>query len=193
MSIIKLFILVVCVLGCTNSQFGFSKMVPIPTRPPGRVPFAQAPVPVPDPTQFSISESAPIPLLPPELDLLNFPAAIPELPILIMSMEPVDTFVKQLLDIMTKTILFLEYNGVPTRESYRKNYTSEDGSYHEEVGILTNPDTPKQELVVMGADSYNDGETETTTMYTTDKNGYKPRVQTKRRGISPKLRSNMVG
>ncbi|XP_055905013.1 larval cuticle protein LCP-17 [Eupeodes corollae] len=135
MTSIKLFVLVACVLGYSNAQFGFDKLASAVAQP----------------------------------------------------------FAKQLLDVMTPKILLLEYKNVPTEEGYRFNYKTSDGSYREEVGMLMNPGTDQEELVVMGAYSYTDGDIETTTMYTADKNGYRPRVQLKNRGVSPKLLQSLSG
>ncbi|XP_055852405.1 flexible cuticle protein 12-like [Episyrphus balteatus] len=107
--------------------------------------------------------------------------------------ETVQPFAKDLLNLMIPKILLLEYNNVPTKEGYRFNYKTSDGSYREEVGILLNPGTEQEELVVMGAYSYVDGDIETTTMYTADKNGYRPRVEMKNRGVSPKLLQSLSG
>ncbi|XP_055851840.1 larval cuticle protein LCP-17-like [Episyrphus balteatus] len=134
MTSIKLFVLVVFVLGCANAQFGLPDLKSV-----------------------------------------------------------VQPFAKQLLDVMVPKILLLEYKNVPTEEGYRFNYKTSDGSYREEVGMLMNPGTEQEELVVMGAYSYTDGDIETTTMYTADKNGYRPRVSLKNRGVSPKLLQSLSG
>lgn len=50
-----------------------------------------------------------------------------------------------------------------------------------------NPDTPDEQLVVMGSYSTIDEKTntETITMYTADKDGYKARYKIKNRKLSP--------
>lgn len=52
-----------------------------------------------------------------------------------------------------------------------------------------NPDTPDEELVIMGMYTVYDAKTDidTVTMYTADKNGYQQRFQVKKRGLSAKL------
>lgn len=73
------------------------------------------------------------------------------------------------------------------------SYKTSDGSSREEVGMIINPGTEQEELVVMGSYSYTEGDIETVTMYTADKNGYRPRVTLKNRGVSPKLLQSLSG
>lgn len=62
-----------------------------------------------------------------------------------------------------------------------------NGSSREEIGVIMNPDTPEEQLVVMGTYSTYDEktDTDTITMYTADKDGYKTRYQIKNRKLSP--------
>lgn len=71
----------------------------------------------------------------------------------------------------------------------------ETGATREEKGYLvTSPETGKEELVVMGAFSYTDDDgIETMTMYTADKNGYRPRVSIKNRKYSAKSLKTLTG
>lgn len=70
-----------------------------------------------------------------------------------------------------------------------------DGSKREEVTMVINPGTPDEELVVMGMHSVYDNKTEieTITMYTADKNGYKPRYMLKNRKLSINTLKTMAG
>lgn len=58
-----------------------------------------------------------------------------------------------------------------------------------------NPDTPDEELVIMGMYMVYDEktDTETITMYTADKNGYQPRFKLKNRKLSSKLLMTSTG
>ncbi|KAH8324890.1 hypothetical protein KR074_011412, partial [Drosophila pseudoananassae] len=91
-----------------------------------------------------------------------------------------------LLDALFPTIVSQYYNQAPTQEGYRFNLEEPNGSKREEMGVLLNPGTDKQELVVMGTYSTYDEktDTETTTMYTADKDGYKARYQIKNRKLA---------
>lgn len=62
-----------------------------------------------------------------------------------------------------------------------------NGSSREEIGVVMNPGTPEEQLVVMGTySSYDEKtDTDTITMYTADKDGYKTRYQIKNRKLSP--------
>ncbi|XP_037908642.1 endocuticle structural glycoprotein ABD-5 [Hermetia illucens] len=100
---------------------------------------------------------------------------------------------RELLNAMMPKILLEEYTNEATREGYNFSYKTSDGSVREEVGVIMNPGTDKEELVVMGVYGYEDGETRTMTMYTADKNGYRPRVQIKNRKLNPKLLGSLVG
>lgn len=69
------------------------------------------------------------------------------------------------------------------------------GATREEKGYLvTSSETGEEELVVMGAYSYMDDDgIETMTMYTSDKNGYRPRVSIKNRKYSGKSLKTFSG
>jgi Insect cuticle protein len=57
------------------------------------------------------------------------------------------------------------------------SYETKDNQLREEVGVLLNPGTPDEELVVMGKYSFvTPDETVHTVIYMADKNGYKPKV-----------------
>ncbi|XP_020798600.1 endocuticle structural glycoprotein SgAbd-9-like [Drosophila serrata] len=90
------------------------------------------------------------------------------------------------LDFIFPTIMTEYYQQVPTKEGYRFNLEEPNGSKREEIGIIMNPGTDKEELVVMGTySSYDDKtDTETITMYTADKNGYKPRYKIRNRKLN---------
>ncbi|XP_037809545.1 endocuticle structural glycoprotein SgAbd-9-like [Lucilia sericata] len=101
-----------------------------------------------------------------------------------------------LLDaIFIPTILQEKYQLMPTMEGYRLNLEEPDGSKREEVGMVINPGTPEEELVVMGTYSVYDEktDTDTVTMYTADKDGYKPRYMLKNRKLSANTLKSMVG
>ncbi|KAH8283689.1 hypothetical protein KR018_012139, partial [Drosophila ironensis] len=91
-----------------------------------------------------------------------------------------------LLDALFPTLINEFYKQAPTQEGYRFNLEEPNGSKREEMGVLLYPGTEKQELVVMGAYSTYDQktDTETTTMYTADRNGYKARYQIKNRKLA---------
>ncbi|XP_055373558.1 larval cuticle protein 1-like [Condylostylus longicornis] len=100
----------------------------------------------------------------------------------------------QLLDMMMPKILLEEYNNVPREDGYNFSYKTSDGTIREEMGIIMNPGTPEQEMVVMGSFGYEDKEgIKTVTMYTADKRGYKPRVSIKNRKLNPKLLASLAG
>ncbi|XP_017020320.1 larval cuticle protein 65Ab1-like [Drosophila kikkawai] len=90
------------------------------------------------------------------------------------------------LDFIFPTIMTEYYQQVPTKEGYRFNLEEPNGSKREEIGVIMNPGTDKEELVVMGSySSYDDKtDTETITMYTADKNGYKPRYKIRNRKLN---------
>ncbi|XP_073814594.1 uncharacterized protein [Musca autumnalis] len=79
------------------------------------------------------------------------------------------------------------YKFGPSEEGYRLNLEEPNGSKREEVGMIMNPGTPEEELVVMGTYSVYDEktDTDTITMYTADKDGYKARTMVKNRKLSP--------
>ncbi|EDV31820.1 uncharacterized protein Dana_GF15541 [Drosophila ananassae] len=91
-----------------------------------------------------------------------------------------------LLDAVFPTLMAEFYEQVPTQEGYRFNLEEPNGSKREEMGVLLNPGTDKQELVVMGTYSTYDEKTDTEsmTMYTADKDGYKARYQIKNRKLA---------
>ncbi|BFF92277.1 uncharacterized protein DMAD_10369 [Drosophila madeirensis] len=100
-----------------------------------------------------------------------------------------------LLDYVYPTIITEFYNQVPTKEGYRFNLEEPNGSKREEIGVIMNPGTDKEELVVMGSYSVYDEktDTETVTMYTADKDGYKSRYQLKNRKLSPGALKSAAG
>ncbi|EDV90997.1 GH16751 [Drosophila grimshawi] len=87
------------------------------------------------------------------------------------------------------------YSQVPTKEGYRFNLEEPNGSKREEMGIIMNPGQPDEHLVVMGSYStYDDKtDTETITMYTADKDGYKSRYMIKNRKLSPGALKSAAG
>ncbi|KAH8243196.1 hypothetical protein KR032_005320, partial [Drosophila birchii] len=91
-----------------------------------------------------------------------------------------------LLDDLYPKIVSEFYNQSPTEEGYRFSSEEPNGSKREEIGVIMNPGTDKQELVVMGSYSVHDEktDTDTVTMYTADKEGYKARYQIKNRKLS---------
>ncbi|XP_017084027.1 uncharacterized protein LOC108116592 [Drosophila eugracilis] len=91
-----------------------------------------------------------------------------------------------LLDEVVPTIITEFYSQAPTKEGYRFNSEEPNGSKREEVGMILNPGTEKEELVVMGSYFTHDEktDTDTVTMYTADKNGYKARYEIKNRKLS---------
>ncbi|XP_030564208.1 endocuticle structural glycoprotein SgAbd-9-like [Drosophila novamexicana] len=90
------------------------------------------------------------------------------------------------LDYVFPTLMSEYYNQVPTKEGYRFNLKDPNGSSREEIGVIMNPGTPEEQLVVMGTYSTYDEktDTDTITMYTADKDGYKTRYQIKNRKLS---------
>ncbi|XP_005181105.1 endocuticle structural glycoprotein SgAbd-9 [Musca domestica] len=100
-----------------------------------------------------------------------------------------------LLDAIFPTIMQEHYSFAPSKEGYRFNLEEPDGSKREEVGMIMNPGTPEEELVVMGTYSVYDDktDTETITMYTADKDGYKARYMLKNRKLSPGSLKSLSG
>ncbi|TMW43124.1 hypothetical protein DOY81_011796 [Sarcophaga bullata] len=101
-----------------------------------------------------------------------------------------------LLDaIFVPTILQEKYQLSPTKEGYRLNLEEPDGSKREEVGMIVNPGTPEEELVVMGTYTVYDDKTniETITMYTADKDGYKSRYMIRNNKLSPGSLKSVAG
>ena len=70
-----------------------------------------------------------------------------------------------------------------------------DGSKREEVGMVINPGTPEEELVVMGTYTVYDDKTdiETITMYTADKDGYKSKYMIRNNRLSPGSLKSVAG
>ncbi|XP_030564187.1 endocuticle structural glycoprotein SgAbd-9-like [Drosophila novamexicana] len=99
------------------------------------------------------------------------------------------------LDYIFPTIMTEYYNQVPTKEGYRFDLKDPNGSSREEIGVIMNPGTPEEQLVVMGTyTSYDEKtDTDTITMYTADKDGYKTRYQIKNRKLSPGALKSAAG
>ncbi|XP_017076191.2 endocuticle structural glycoprotein SgAbd-9-like [Drosophila eugracilis] len=100
-----------------------------------------------------------------------------------------------LVDYIFPAIVTEFYNNAPTKEGYRFSSEEPNGSKREEIGVIMNPDTPDEQLVVMGSySSYDEKtDTETVTMYTADKDGYKARYQIKNRKLSPGALKSAAG
>ncbi|XP_020798525.1 uncharacterized protein LOC110176493 [Drosophila serrata] len=100
-----------------------------------------------------------------------------------------------LLDALIPRAITEYYSGASSEEGYRFAVNEPNGSSREEVGMILNPGTDKEELVVMGMYTVYDEktDTETTTMYTADKDGYKARYQTKNRKLSPGALKSAAG
>ncbi|EDV44059.1 uncharacterized protein Dana_GF18804 [Drosophila ananassae] len=100
-----------------------------------------------------------------------------------------------LLDYIFPTIMTEFYNQAPTKEGYRFASEEPNGSKREEMGVIMNPGTPDEQLVVMGTYSTYDEktDTDTVTMYTADKDGYKARYQIKNRKLSPGALKSAAG
>ncbi|XP_017873277.1 PREDICTED: uncharacterized protein LOC108620817 [Drosophila arizonae] len=92
-----------------------------------------------------------------------------------------------LLDYVFPSIVTEFYQQAPTKEGYRFELKDPNGSSREEIGVIMNPGTAEEQLVVMGTYSTYDEktDTDTITMYTADKDGYKTRYQIKNRKLSP--------
>ncbi|XP_023168455.1 endocuticle structural glycoprotein SgAbd-9-like [Drosophila hydei] len=99
------------------------------------------------------------------------------------------------LDYVFPTIITEFYNQAPTKEGYRFELKDPNGSSREEIGVIMNPGTPDEQLVVMGTYSTYDEKTDTDsiTMYTADKDGYKTRYQIKNRKLSPGALKSAAG
>ncbi|KAH8360072.1 hypothetical protein KR093_010466, partial [Drosophila rubida] len=98
--------------------------------------------------------------------------------------------------IFTFPQLFNEfYQQQPTKDGYRFELKEPNGSSREEVGVIMNPDTPDEQLVVMGSYTTYDEktDTETITMYTADKDGYKPRYMIKNRKLAGGSLKSLAG
>ncbi|XP_053953433.1 uncharacterized protein LOC128860166 [Anastrepha ludens] len=100
-----------------------------------------------------------------------------------------------LLDYIYPALMTEFYSQVPTKLGYRFNLEEPNGSKREEIGVVMNPDTPEEQLVIMGMYTVYDEktDTETVTMYTADKDGYKPRYMIKNRKISAKALMSSAG
>ncbi|XP_036325061.1 uncharacterized protein LOC118738242 [Rhagoletis pomonella] len=100
-----------------------------------------------------------------------------------------------LLDYIYPAIKTEFYSQVPTKEGYRFKLEEPNGSKREEIGVVMNPDTPDEQLVIMGMYTVYDEktDTETVTMYTADKDGYKPRYMLKNRKLSAKALMSGAG
>ncbi|XP_065362510.1 uncharacterized protein LOC135955987 [Calliphora vicina] len=100
-----------------------------------------------------------------------------------------------LLQNVIPTIMQKYYNLAPTETGYRLVIENPNGSRREEVQMILNPGTPEQETVVMGMYSVYDDktDTETITMYTADKSGYKPRFSIKRKARSANVNKSILG
>lgn len=76
-------------------------------------------------------------------------------------------------------------------------YATDDGQFREEMGMLMNPGTKDEELVVIGMYGYetNDG-TEVKVMYVSGKKGYNTKVKTRKLSDSErknKLLKSLIG
>ncbi|KAH8311425.1 hypothetical protein KR044_006255, partial [Drosophila immigrans] len=100
-----------------------------------------------------------------------------------------------LVDYVFPNIMAEFYSLAPTKEGYRFELKDPNGSTREEVGVIMNPDTPEEQLVVMGSYSTYDEktDTETITMYTADKDGYKPRYMIKNRKLAGGSLKSLAG
>ncbi|XP_075170519.1 uncharacterized protein LOC142242922 [Haematobia irritans] len=100
-----------------------------------------------------------------------------------------------ILDAIFPTIMQEHYSFAPSKEGYRFNLDEPNGSKREEVGMIMNPGTPEEELVVMGTYTVYDEktDTETITMYTADKDGYKSRYMLKNRKLAPGSLKSLAG
>ncbi|XP_058834421.1 uncharacterized protein LOC131691793 isoform X2 [Topomyia yanbarensis] len=92
----------------------------------------------------------------------------------------VNTAVGQDLSDPDLQAMLLEYETEHMAESYRFKYATDDGQIREETGLLMNPGTPEEELVVVGMYGYetNDG-TQVMVMYVSGKNGYRTKTKTR--------------
>ncbi|XP_055623529.1 uncharacterized protein LOC129766958 [Toxorhynchites rutilus septentrionalis] len=93
--------------------------------------------------------------------------------------------------------MLVEYESEHMVESYRFKYATDDGQFREEMGVLMNPGTPEEELVVVGMYGFetNDG-TEVKVMYVSGKKGYRTKTKTRKLSDSErkkKLLSSLIG
>ncbi|KAM7360512.1 uncharacterized protein ACRADG_005857 [Cochliomyia hominivorax] len=101
-----------------------------------------------------------------------------------------------LLDSLKVPNIMLEkYQLMPTKDGYRLNLDAPEGSKREEVAMVVNPDTPEEQLVIKGMHSVYDEktDTDTITMYTADKDGFKPRYMLKNRKLSANTLKSTAG
>ncbi|XP_067631128.1 larval cuticle protein 65Ab1-like [Eurosta solidaginis] len=99
------------------------------------------------------------------------------------------------LDDVIPTVMSEFYKLSTSQEGYRFNLDEKNGNKREEVGMILNPGTDKEQLVVMGAYTVYDEktDTETITMYTADSDGYKPRFMLKKRKLSASALKSAAG
>ncbi|KAL9892779.1 endocuticle structural glycoprotein SgAbd-9-like [Glossina fuscipes fuscipes] len=100
-----------------------------------------------------------------------------------------------ILDNIFPTIMQEFYKFAPTEQGYRFSLDEPNGSKRDEMGIILNPGTPEQQLVVMGTYTVYDEKTdiETITMYTADKDGYRTRYKIKNRKLSANVLKSAAG
>ncbi|XP_062549683.1 uncharacterized protein LOC134214290 isoform X2 [Armigeres subalbatus] len=93
--------------------------------------------------------------------------------------------------------MLTEYETEHMVESYRFKYATADGHFHEETGMLMNPGTPDEELVVAGKYGYEtDDGTEVMVMYVSGKKGYNAKTKFRKLAESErkkKLFASLVG
>ncbi|EAT32385.1 AAEL015460-PA [Aedes aegypti] len=93
--------------------------------------------------------------------------------------------------------MLVEYESEHMVESYRFKYATADGQFREETGMLMNPGTPEEELVVMGMYGYEtDDGTEVMVMYVSGKSGYRAKTKLRKLAESErkkKLFASLVG
>lgn len=80
---------------------------------------------------------------------------------------------------------------------HQNRYATADGQFREETGMLMNPGTPEEELVVMGMYGYEtDDGTEVMVMYVSGKSGYRAKTKLRKLAESErkkKLFASLVG
>ncbi|XP_039437327.1 endocuticle structural glycoprotein SgAbd-2-like [Culex pipiens pallens] len=93
--------------------------------------------------------------------------------------------------------MLTEYSSEHMTESYRFSYATADGQFREETGMLMNPGTPQEELVVVGMYGYEtDDGTQVMVMYVSGKGGYKAKTKFRKLAESErkkKLLSSLIG
>ncbi|XP_058828461.1 uncharacterized protein LOC131688286 [Topomyia yanbarensis] len=77
-------------------------------------------------------------------------------------------------------VMLVDYETEHMAESYRFKYATDDGQTREEMGLLMNPGTPNEELVVVGMYGYEtfDG-VKVMVMYVSGKKGYRTKTKTR--------------